>query len=173
MIPVDLAPKPTGFDRDVRIPGYRALAELCGKKPAKLFARSAGRPLKKLRGVSSERDIPSHKFPAYWVNVLDALMTAYREICAYSCFRIHPVTGARSADHYVAKSRSWRRVYEWSNYRLCSSRLNARKNDVSSVLDPFKIKLGWFQLELLGFQVHPDRTLTPKHQKKIHRPSIA
>lgn len=169
MIPVALAPKPASFDRDVRIPGYRAIAELCGKKPTGAFKRSTGKPRNKLPGVSKERDIPPDKLPAYWMKSLDALMAGYHEICAYSCFRIHPVTGARSADHYVAKSRSWRRVYEWSNYRLCSSRVNARKTDASTVLDPFQVAVGWFQLELLGFQVHPDRTLMAKQQTKIQR----
>jgi hypothetical protein len=89
-------------------------------------------------------------------------MAAYHQICAYSCFRIHPVTGAQSADHFAPKSQSWRKVYQWSNYRLCSGRLNARKNDYGDVLDPFEIQPGWFQLELLGFQVIPDPTSRPR-----------
>jgi hypothetical protein len=164
---VKLAPEPATFDRDVRQPGLRAIAELCGKKPK--TKRSAGKPFKKLRGVEHERDIPPDRFPPYWVDCLDELMSAYDQICAYSCFRIHPVTGARSADHFVARSRSWRRVYEWSNYRLCSSRLNARKNDFSGVLDPFQIKPGWFQLELLGFEVQPDPSLPESIRKKVQR----
>ena len=94
-------------------------------------------------------------------------MTRYHEICAYSCFRIHRVTGARSADHFAAKSRHYRRAYEWSNYRLCCSRLNARKNVVSEILDPFKIEAGWFQLELVGFQVYPDRSRPRTLQARI------
>ena len=82
-------------------------------------------------------------------------MTAYRRICAYSCFRIHPVTGARSVDHMAPKSRAWHRVYEWRNYRLCSSLLNARKNNFGDVLDPFDVEDGWFVLEFVGFQVVP------------------
>jgi hypothetical protein len=59
----------------------------------------------------------------------------------------------------VAKSRSWDRVYEWSNYRLACSLLNSRKNDFEDVLDPFDIQDGWFQLELVGFQVVPNKDL--------------
>jgi hypothetical protein len=33
--------------------------------------------------------------------------------------------------------------------------LNSRKNEFGDVLDPFEIVDGWFQLELLGFQVVP------------------
>jgi len=165
VIPVALAPEPADFDRRVRRPGLRAIAELCGKTP--LTKRTAGQPFKQI--ATREADIPSDKFPPYWVESLDELMSRYHEICAYSCFRIHRVTGARSADHFAAKSRHWRRAYEWSNYRLCCSRLNARKNDVSSVLDPFQIEAGWFQLELVGFQVHPDRSCPKTLQAKIQR----
>lgn len=165
MIPIAAAPEPADFDRRVRQPGLRAITELCGKAPA--TKRTAGKPFQKI--ARREADIPADKLPPYWVESLDELMTRYHEICAYSCFRIHRVTGARSADHFAAKSRHWRRAYEWSNYRLCCSRLNARKRDVSSVLDPFKIEAGWFQLELVGFQVHPDRRRPKTLQAKIQR----
>jgi hypothetical protein len=152
MIPVAKAPAPRGFDRQVRQPGLRAIAELVGKAPP--YKRAAGKPFKKI--ASRERDIPAARFPPYWTEALDDLMAAYHEICAYSCFRIHPVTGARSADHFAPKSRIWRHVYQWSNYRLCCSRMNARKHDFGGVLDPFTIETNWFQLELLGFQILPD-----------------
>lgn len=163
MIPILVAQEPGEFDRRVRQPGLRAIAELCGKRPS--IKRTAGRPFKQV--ATREADIPVDELPPYWLYSLDDLMVRYHEICAYSCFRIHRVTGARSADHFAAKSRHWRRVYEWSNYRLCCSRLNARKNDVSSVLDPFKIEAGWFQLELVGFQVYPDRGRAKTLQSKI------
>ena len=76
--------------------------------------------------------------------------------------------GARSVDHFAAKSHAWSRAYEWSNYRLCCSRLNARKH-TASVLDPFLVKPGWFQLELVAFQVHPDRRLPKPLQARIQR----
>ena len=155
MIPVTRAPKPKGFDETVRRPGLRAIAEMVGKTPP--YPRTAGTALPKI--ATRERDIPTTAFPAYWTLAHDDLMAAYHEICAYSCFRIHPVTGARSTDHFAPKSQSWRKVYQWSNYRLCSGRLNARKNDYGDVLDPFEIQPGWFQLELLGFQVIPDPKL--------------
>lgn len=156
MIPVARAGKPATFDHVVRRPGLRAIAEMVGKPSP--YARTAGKKHKQI--ATRERDIPATEFPAYWTLALDDLMTAYGEICAYSCFRIHRVTGARSADHFAPKSQSWRHVYQWSNYRLCCSRLNARKNDFRGVLDPFSIKSGWFELELVGFQVIPGRSVT-------------
>ena len=58
----------------------------------------------------------------------------------------------------VAKSKAWDLVYEWSNYRLACSLMNARKRDYD-VLDPFEIGKGWFALELVEFQVVPSREL--------------
>lgn len=149
MIPVLAAPEPPAFDRLVRAPGLRAIAEMVGKKPRP--PRRRGRAFSHI--ASRERDIPYECFPAYWTHALGDLMAAYHEVCAYSCFRIHPVTGAASADHFAAKSRQWRDVYEWSNYRLACARLNARKRDFSDVIDPFEVRPGWFRLELVGFQV--------------------
>ena len=80
-------------------------------------------------------------------------MERYDRICSYSSLYIHPVTGARSVDHMVAKSMQWNQVYEWTNYRLACSLMNARKDAIASVLDPFEIEDGWFALELVGFQV--------------------
>jgi hypothetical protein len=163
VIPVVAAPEPEAFDRDVRQPGLRAIAEMVGKVPPS--PRRSGRAFAKI--AERERDIPAATFPSYWTRALEDLMTAYREVCAYACFRIHRVTGARSADHFAAKSTTWRQVYEWSNYRLCCSRMNARKNDFGEVLDPFAIQPGWFQLELLGFQVIPNRALPRATRKAI------
>lgn len=141
-------------------PGRRAIAELSGKRPATV--RTTGRAFKKI--ASREQDVPPDRFPPYWTAMFDDLMRAFKEVCAYSCFRIHPVTGGGSVDHFAAKSRDWRQIYEWSNYRLVCARLNARKRDFGDVLDPFLVGRGWFQLELLGFQVIPNRRL-PKPQR--------
>ncbi len=163
MIHVYPADEPPGFDERVRIPGLRAIAELVGEEPEP--SRTAGRRFQKI--ADHRQDIRPQKFPAYWVEVLDDLMTAYRRICAFSCFRIHPVTGARSVDHMAPKSRAWDQVYEWRNYRLASSLLNARKRDFSAVLDPFEVEDGWFELELVGFQVRPAPGLDPETRAQI------
>lgn len=127
--------------------------------------RTAGSAFKKI--AAREGKIPSSEFPPYWTTALDDLMSAYGQVCAYSCFRIHPVTGARSADHFAPKSRHWRDVYEWQNYRLCCSLMNSRKQDFGDVLDPFLIKAGWFQLELMGFQVLPNPRLSASRRQAV------
>ena len=166
MIHVEPAPEPARFHDEVRVPGLRAVAEMVGKPPP--YPRTKGRPYarrsrmvvqpdgsKTDEPITREEDLPSSELHPYWTTSLDDLMAAYDEVCAYSCFRIHRVTGARSVDHFAPRSRAWNTVYEWSNYRLACSRLNARKRDFTDVLDPFEVQTGWFRLELVGFQLLP------------------
>jgi hypothetical protein len=163
MIPVRKARKPRDFDAKVLHPGLRSIAEKVGKTPK--YPRTAGEPFEKI--ATRERDIPSDKFHPYWREALDDLMHAYNNICAYSCFRIHSVTGARSVDHFAAKSQHWREIYKWSNYRLCCALLNSRKNKFNDVIDPFDVQHHSFILELVGFQVMPNPTLPAQDKLKI------
>lgn len=170
MIHVAPAEEPATFDATVRRRGLLAIAEMTGKPPP--HRRTAGRSFKQRTrtvvqadgttveiNITQEVDLPSSEFPVYWTEALDDLMEAYGHVCAYSCFRIHPVTGSRSVDHMAPKSRAWDRVYEWTNYRLACSLLNARKREFDDVLDPFEVRNGWFVIDLVGFQVLPSRSL--------------
>ncbi|MBK1643066.1 hypothetical protein CKO25_00025 [Thiocapsa imhoffii] len=178
MIRVTPAPEPPDFDAKVRQPGLRAIAEMTGQVPA--YPRRSGKAFKQRTrqevqsdgtsiSVSIDRpeDLPASEIEPYWTNAIADLMQAYDEVCAYSCFRIHPVTGAASVDHMAPKSRAWDRVYEWDNYRLAAARLNARKNAFGDVLDPFEVQNGWFELELVGFQIIPAHGLTKDICKQV------
>lgn len=134
MIPVRPAEEPPTFDTEVRQPGRRAVEELVER-----FGD----------------EIPASEFPPYWRRILPELLDSYNRICSYLCLRISGGTGAASVDHMVAKSVSRDLVYEWHNYRLACSLMNARKGTTSDVLDPFDVEDGWFALELVGFQVLP------------------
>jgi hypothetical protein len=163
MIHIKIAEEPATFHDAVRVPGLRAIAEMVGEQPP----RPAGRRHSKI--ADYRQDIPPEKFPPYWTKALDDLMACYGKVCAYSCFRIHPVTGARSVDHFAAKSRRWDRVYEWTNYRLACALLNARKNEFDDVMDPVHIDDGMFQLELVGFQIVPNPLLHPITKEEIQK----
>ena len=151
MIPVKSAPEPPDFDRTVRQPGLRAIAELVGEAPQ----RRAGKPFGHVADFRNM--IPAASFPPYWREALDDLQAAYDRVCAYLCVRI---STDPSVDHYVAKSRRWDLVYEWSNYRLACAAMNSYKGESGDVLDPFELQDGWFALELVEFQVVPGAGLT-------------
>ncbi len=136
MIRVGPQPEPTDFDVTVRQPGLRALEE------------------------------NREKLPAHWRRCLDDLHAAYRGICAYACIYIDQATGARSVDHFVAKSSDRQLTYEWSNYRLACSLINSRKGTFDNVLDPFEIEDGWFELEFSALQIVPNSELDSGLQQR-------
>lgn len=137
MIHVDLQPEPAYFDAKVRKLGAAALAR-------------AADPL-----------------PSHWRHCLDDLHKAYQGICAYLCIYIPRGTGGCTVEHFVAKSSSPNLAYEWNNYRLACSLMNARKNVFDDVLDPFNVITGWFQLEFSGLQVLPAPELSPSDAKAV------
>lgn len=103
------------------------------------------------------------ELPVLWRRCLPDLYDAYGGICAYACTWIPPLTGGRSVDHFAPKSAHPDLAYEWSNYRLVCSVMNARKREFEDVIDPFDIPPGeqWFELELAFLQVRPAAGLDP------------
>lgn len=137
MIHVDPQPEPASFDGLVRRPGLAALAE--------------GR----------------EELPPHWRACLPDLYERYRGVCAYLCVLIPRGTGARSVDHVAPKSKRKDLAYEWSNYRLVCSLMNARKRDFEDVLDPFEIPDGWFVRELSFLQVMPSPALDEATRARV------
>lgn len=80
------------------------------------------------------------------------MMTLYEQRCAYLGLHLERSTGNPSVDHFIPKSADWTKVYEWSNYRLCASSVNAKKGE-TGVIDPFEVEEGWFALNVFNFQV--------------------
>ena len=160
MIPVALAAEPATFDAKVRQKGEAAMLELIGKRQPR-----RGRPR---RPVAKRRDrIPSDKFPPYWRDVLDEMHEAYEGRCAYLAMYIERATGNPSVDHVVPRSRNWRQVYEWSNYRLAAALINSKKNDLELVLNPFAIGPGLFALDFLTMEVEAGPAATAAQATSI------
>ncbi len=161
MIRVAPAPEPARFDLDVRQKGLSALSEMVGEGAT---VKRPG-PKRKARYTSREA-IPSDEMPPYWTEVLDDLLRLYGRLCSYTALYIHEETGDPSVDHFVPKSRSWDRAYEWSNYRLACGLVNGRKGAFERILDPFEIG-DWFELELVGYQVRPRVALDERTAKRV------
>lgn len=167
MIRVEKQPEPRppefDFDGKVRQPGRSALAELLGKAPT---LRRTGPRIKKRADRIEDLDPEVLRDYAYWTRALDALHEAYRGLCAYSCFYIEPVTGP-TVDHFVAITRTEpEQAYEWDNYRLASSLMNACKREFPDVLDPFVVEDGWFELDMDTLEVTPAASLAPELRQR-------
>ena len=162
MIPLTVANEPATFDATVRQKGLSAIDQLVGRAPR--VARP-GRRRAKIAEV--EADIPAKDFPPFWRDALDDLLGAYERRCAFLAIYIEHATGNPSVDHMIPKSRAWSQVYEWDNYRLCAASVNSKKSDLQTIIDPFEIGDGWFQLELVAFQVIRGPAVTPAYEGRV------
>ncbi len=148
MIPVIPAPEPPSFDVNVRRPGLAAIEELLGNAPAKQ------RPGPRRAKVAEEASrIPASKLPPYWRRAIPDMLVAYERRCAYLAMYFEPATSQPTIDHAIPKSYAWDKVYEWSNYRLCAAIVNAMKGELLTLVDPFQIRSGWFELNLKTLRV--------------------
>ena len=140
MIPSSLAPEPPHFAVQVKAKGDR-------------YLRTNPRPT-----------AAQFKKHAYWKASLPSLKTSYRNICAFSSFWI---PGQCSVDHFVPKSSRPDLAYKWSNYRLAMDRINSNKGDDPGILDPFKVQVGWFALDLANLFVTPGDGLIPSLRSQV------
>lgn len=146
MIPVTSKPEPHDFDTKVRQPGLAFLAQTPNPTNAQW------------------RD--------FWSKALDQLFTAYARTCAYSASPVRRGTAKaslrdRSLDHYVARVTNPLLAYEWTNFRLCRSRLNTNKGHHADVLDPFTLSQNRFALNFLTFDLVPDASLDLTEQAQV------
>jgi len=150
VIRVASADEPASFDAKVRRRGLDAIAELVGEAPSR-----TRRGPRRRHNFASRDQISADAFPTFWRGALPDLHDAYDGLCAYLSLYIEHGTGAPSIDHFVPKSKDWRLVYEWSNYRLCAALINGHRSDREIAHDPFTLEAGLFALEFTEYQVKP------------------
>lgn len=147
MIPVVAQAEPPTFDLGVRQPGLAWLAA---------------------EGISLTTPLPKRKkIPSYWTSFSSDLYQSYSGICAYLGIHVERATGAMQVEHYVAKSTLPGKAYDWDNYRLASSRMNQRKWNFSTVLDPFHVIPDSFQINFVTGIVSPAPSLTAAQAKAV------
>jgi len=97
-------------------------------------------------GIAWEAAHPdSHDFPALWCKYQPQLAEGFHDRCGWWAMRI--ADGA--VDHYLSKKFHRDRAYDWDNYRYISTSVNSSKrNHDASILDPFEIQPGWFEVHL-------------------------
>ncbi len=141
MIHVQEKLEPADFDIKVRIPG-------------KTYLRSNPTP--------TNKQFKNHR---YWKEALNDLYDAYDGICAYSSSWIAPTQSQPTVEHYLPKDTAPQSAYDWSNYRLCSPKMNGYKDNFEDVVDPFHIKNGWFIIDFSTFLITSSDEL-PEYTKK-------
>lgn len=145
MIPVTQQLEPRNFDEKVRKRGIRFLQK---------------------KGIPFDSPLPYNvQLHDYWRCCLDDLHSKYNGICAY--LAVYFERSGASVDHFIAKSQQPGLAYEWSNYRLACSGMNSRKGNHDDILDPFRIKTGWFHLELVTGHIYPNKKLPPDRKSEV------
>lgn len=123
MIPVTPVGEPSGFDTQVRTPGNQW----------RVAHPDAKRP------------------KALWDRYTAILGQGFSGLCGYAAM-LDPTGG--TVDHYLSYKNRPDLAYEWSNYRYASATLNSsKKNADDSVLDPYEVNPGWFEILLPSLQM--------------------
>ncbi len=123
MIPVAKVKKPKDFDAKVKVPGDQWLKDNSNAKRPK----------------------------ALWAPYTKTLATAFSDLCGYAA--MHDPTGG-TVDHYLSFKNHRKKAYDWNNYRFASGTLNSSKRNADdTVLDPFEVQAGWFEIELPSLQM--------------------
>lgn len=147
MIHVHAQPEPALFDRDIRQKGLAFLRD---------------------KHIALDQQLPVNTvLRPYWRKCLDDLYQSYNGVCAYLGVHFERVTGSATVDHFIAKSKLPGLAYEWHNYRLACASMNSRKRDYETVLDPFEVVNGWFQLQLDTGHIYPNPELTDSLRRQV------
>lgn len=86
----------------------------------------------------------------YWSEFKKLLADGFFDLCAYTV--MYAPNG--TVDHYLSCKNYRHLAYEWANYRFCADWLNKSKlNADDTVLDPFQVQNGWFEILLPSLQM--------------------
>lgn len=136
MIPVTKVKKPKEFNEKVKVPGH-----------AWLNAN------------------PTAKRPkALWAPYTATLSDGFSGLCGYAA--MYDPTGG-TVDHFFSFKNHRHLAYEWGNYRFASETLNkSKQNADDSVLDPYEVGDGWFEIVLPSLQMKVTDVVPVKYRAK-------
>ncbi len=106
------------------------------------------------RGRKWLKENPKYRRPKnYWSEFEPQLRAAFGDLCGYCVM----VTMKSQVDHFIPvamlkKQKKHVQAYEWTNFRYGEGVLNQRKSN-HLVLDPFKVKDNWFEIQLPSLQL--------------------
>jgi hypothetical protein len=102
----------------------------------------------------------------YWSEFEPHLRSAFNGLCAYCAMRVMKA----QVDHFIPvailKTQGKDELaYEWSNYRYGEAVLNQKKWQ-HTILDPFEVVDGWFEVSLPDLQLGLTSTV-PRRKRKL------
>ncbi len=136
MIPVTKVKKPKEFNAKVKTPGTAWL-----------------------------KANPTVKRPkALWAPYTAILSDGFAGLCGYAA--MYDPTGG-TVDHFLSFKNHRHLAYEWGNYRFASETLNkSKQNADDSVLDPYEVGEGWYEIMLPSLQMKVTDAVPVKYRAK-------
>lgn len=136
MIPVTKVKRPKEFNAKVKVPGNAWL-----------------------------KANPTAKRPkALWEPYAVTLSDGFSGLCGYAA--MYDPTGG-TVDHFLSFKNHRHLAYEWGNYRFASETLNkSKQNADDSVLDPYEVGDGWFEIVLPSLQMKVTDAVPVKYRAK-------
>jgi hypothetical protein len=103
---------------------------------------------------------PADKWSSFRLKLADG----FSNRCGYGAMHISSGT----VDHFVSCDEDRSLAYEWSNYRYVEGWFNSSKNKhpSASLLDPFEIQPGWFEIDLPSLQLRLTDAVTPELRER-------
>lgn len=94
---------------------------------------------------------PSGRPKDYWSPFRLSLADGFCNRCGYGAMWISSGT----LDHFVSCNEDRSKAYEWPNYRYVEGWFNSSKSKLrsQSLLDPFDVAEGWFEVDLPSLQL--------------------
>lgn len=106
---------------------------------------------------------PAAKRPKdLWSPFLPELAEGFAQLCGYAAM-LDPTGG--TVDHYLSWKNHRHLAYEWTNFRFVSSVLNSSKRTADdTVLDPYLVQSGWFEIILPSLQMRVTDKVPAAHR---------
>lgn len=101
---------------------------------------------------------------ALWSAYLPHLAEGFSNLCGYAAM-LDPTGG--TVDHYLSWKTRPDLAYEWSNFRFVSCFVNSSKKTADdTVLDPYLVGQGWFEIILPSLQLRVTDRVPAAHRAK-------
>ena len=106
---------------------------------------------------------PNCKRPRdFWSPFRPALADGFSNRCGYGAMWI----ASGTVDHFVSVNADKTKAYEWDNYRFSDGSINSVKNKTETILDPFDVEDGWFEILLPSMQLIMTDAVPPRFQEQ-------
>lgn len=99
---------------------------------------------------------------AYWTEYNHVLAEAFSSRCGFSGQWISSGT----IDHFQSWHADKSQAYEWDNFRYVEGWLNSSKSKkpANTIMDPFFVQSGWFEIILPSLQLVVSNTIPAQHR---------